>query len=155
MSHIDRYTCEEAFLRLDDYLDRELGDWPVLLHQGERGQTANRTSIEAITAGLESGAPWIISTEDDIAVCGRFIESVDAWLARHAREDRKVYTLYTPYEEVRLQHRAGRESWEYPVGKFYGTQALVIRAEDADRGQVAKAAYLAASSSTRAWYWIA
>jgi anti-sigma factor (TIGR02949 family) len=24
MSHIDRYCCEEAFLRLDDYLDREL-----------------------------------------------------------------------------------------------------------------------------------
>jgi anti-sigma factor (TIGR02949 family) len=24
MSSIDRYTCEEAFLRLDDYLDREL-----------------------------------------------------------------------------------------------------------------------------------
>lgn len=24
MSHIDRFTCEEAFLRLDDYLDREL-----------------------------------------------------------------------------------------------------------------------------------
>lgn len=24
MSLIDRYTCEEAFLRLDDYLDREL-----------------------------------------------------------------------------------------------------------------------------------
>lgn len=24
MSHIDRYTCEEAFLRLDDYLDCEL-----------------------------------------------------------------------------------------------------------------------------------
>lgn len=24
MSHVDRYTCEEAFLRLDDYLDREL-----------------------------------------------------------------------------------------------------------------------------------
>ena len=24
MSQIDRYTCEEAFLRLDDYLDREL-----------------------------------------------------------------------------------------------------------------------------------
>ena len=24
MSQIDRYTCEEAFRRLDDYLDREL-----------------------------------------------------------------------------------------------------------------------------------
>jgi anti-sigma factor (TIGR02949 family) len=24
MSRMDRYTCEEAFLRLDDYLDREL-----------------------------------------------------------------------------------------------------------------------------------
>jgi anti-sigma factor (TIGR02949 family) len=24
MAHIDRYTCEETFRRLDDYLDREL-----------------------------------------------------------------------------------------------------------------------------------
>jgi anti-sigma factor (TIGR02949 family) len=24
MTHLDRYTCEEAFRRLDDYLDREL-----------------------------------------------------------------------------------------------------------------------------------
>ncbi len=24
MSRVDRYTCEEVFLRLDDYLDREL-----------------------------------------------------------------------------------------------------------------------------------
>ena len=24
MSHVDRYSCEEAFLRLEDYLDREL-----------------------------------------------------------------------------------------------------------------------------------
>jgi anti-sigma factor (TIGR02949 family) len=24
MSHVDRYTCEQAFHRLDDYLDREL-----------------------------------------------------------------------------------------------------------------------------------
>lgn len=24
MSHLDRFTCEEAFRRLDDYLDREL-----------------------------------------------------------------------------------------------------------------------------------
>lgn len=24
MSNVDRYSCEEAFLRLDDYLDREL-----------------------------------------------------------------------------------------------------------------------------------
>ena len=24
MSHLSRYTCEEAFRRLDDYLDREL-----------------------------------------------------------------------------------------------------------------------------------
>lgn len=24
MSHVDRYTCEEALRRLDDYLDREL-----------------------------------------------------------------------------------------------------------------------------------
>jgi anti-sigma factor (TIGR02949 family) len=26
MSHFSRYTCEEAFRRLDDYLDRELSD---------------------------------------------------------------------------------------------------------------------------------
>jgi anti-sigma factor (TIGR02949 family) len=26
MSTLNRFTCEEAFRRLDDYLDRELGD---------------------------------------------------------------------------------------------------------------------------------
>lgn len=26
MTHLSRYTCEEAFRRLDDYLDRELSE---------------------------------------------------------------------------------------------------------------------------------
>jgi len=26
MTHINRYTCEEAFRRLDDYLDHELSE---------------------------------------------------------------------------------------------------------------------------------
>jgi anti-sigma factor (TIGR02949 family) len=34
MTHLSRYTCEEAFRRLDDYLDRELsGDEMTLVHE--------------------------------------------------------------------------------------------------------------------------
>ena len=31
MTHINRYTCEVAFRRLDDYLDRELSDEELTL----------------------------------------------------------------------------------------------------------------------------
>ena len=31
MTHLSRYTCEEAFRRLDDYLDRELSEEETLL----------------------------------------------------------------------------------------------------------------------------
>ena len=31
MTHLSRYTCEEAFRRLDDYLDRELSSEEMLL----------------------------------------------------------------------------------------------------------------------------
>jgi anti-sigma factor (TIGR02949 family) len=34
MTHLDRYTCEEAFRRLDDYLDRELSaEETMLVHE--------------------------------------------------------------------------------------------------------------------------
>jgi anti-sigma factor (TIGR02949 family) len=34
MTHLNRYTCEEAFRRLDDYLDRELtSDETVLVQE--------------------------------------------------------------------------------------------------------------------------
>jgi len=33
MTHLSRYTCEEAFRRLDDYLDRELTPEETLLVQ--------------------------------------------------------------------------------------------------------------------------
>ena len=33
MSHLSRYTCEEAFRRLDDYLDRELSTEETTLVQ--------------------------------------------------------------------------------------------------------------------------
>ena len=31
MTHLNRYTCEEAFRRLDDYLDRELSTEETVL----------------------------------------------------------------------------------------------------------------------------
>ena len=34
MTHLNRYTCEEAFRRLDDYLDRELSaEEMTLVHE--------------------------------------------------------------------------------------------------------------------------
>ncbi len=31
MTHLSRYTCEEAFRRLDDYVDRELSEQEMVL----------------------------------------------------------------------------------------------------------------------------
>ena len=31
MTHLNRYTCEEAFRRLDDYLDHELSEQEMVL----------------------------------------------------------------------------------------------------------------------------
>ena len=72
---------------------------------------------------------WTIFLEDDIEVCGAFVESVDAWLRENAIPEIPIYPLCAAYGK-----NAGRErdaaTWRYSVGGFYGTQAYAVRSVD-------------------------
>jgi len=83
--------------------------------------------------GTQSKADWVLFLEDDILVCKDFFQGVEMWLLRQAREDRHAYMLYTPYREIEVAFKNKQRTWEYPVNKFYGTQAFAIRSFDAMR----------------------
>lgn len=72
---------------------------------------------------------WTIFLEDDIEVCGAFLESVDVWLRENATLEIPIYPLCAAYGK-----NAGRErdaaTWRYSVGGFYGTQAYAIRSHE-------------------------
>jgi hypothetical protein len=77
---------------------------------------------------LHTASDWTIFLEDDIEVCGSFLESVDAWLRDHYNQsyDGPIYPLCAAYGK-----NAGRDReaslWRYGIGGFYGTQAYAIR----------------------------
>jgi hypothetical protein len=93
---------------------------------------ANMNVAAALRAGARSRAKWVLFLEDDIDVCDNFFDSVGAWLDDHERPTRMVYPLGAAYPQVDACQKDGRTSWEYPIGKFYGTQAVALRAEHAD-----------------------
>jgi len=86
--------------------------------------------------GAISGAPWVLYLEDDIDVCADFLDGVGTWLDEHAgppeADPYRVFAFgaaYTPQLEVMVAR--GLAAWDYPVGAFYGTQAIALRAADA------------------------
>lgn len=107
-----------------------INGWPVL--------SAKRCPVEntaaALRHGAESGSPWVLFLEDDIDVCGRFLESISMWLEDHA-EGYEVFPLGANYNTIIAMERLGKTSWRYAVEQFYGTLAVAMRAETA--GQVA------------------
>lgn len=111
------------------FLARELGplsgrvevDLPA---DGRRTHNANAT--RAMELGALSGADWVLMLEDDIEVCARFLESVDAWLTHHAAPEFPLYTFGCPYPHVEQARRSGRTSWPYPVRDFYGAQCYAV-----------------------------
>lgn len=111
-------------------LTRARGTWPVTSLYGRQGQSAPTTAIQALESAIGHEAEWIIWLEDDVLVCGAFLESVDGWLTDHATPDYRLYALYCPYPEVRRAWQAHATSWRYPLAAFYGSQALVLRRED-------------------------
>lgn len=92
---------------------------------------ANLNVVSALRFGVGTGAPWTLFLEDDIDVCADFFDSVGTWLDDHARDDRRVYAFGANYPEVAEAAARGETSWDYRINKFYGTQALALRSEDA------------------------
>ena len=90
---------------------------------------ANENVCDALVdaAGCED---WVLFLEDDIDVCGDFIASVERWLFDHQTTLPIIYPLGANYGEVEQAFARGETSWQYPIHKFYGTQAFAIRSRD-------------------------
>ncbi len=96
--------------------------------------TETRCANLNVAAALRGGAfssDWVLFLEDDIDVCGYFIDSVLAWLSDHVTEEYQVYPLGANYMDVISRYHEVKTSWKYPIEKFYGTQAFALRSEDA------------------------
>ena len=111
-------------------------DWMpdrVHVHRATEGQrrTPNLNVATALAVGADTRTPWVLFLEDDIDVCGWFLDSVGAWLDAHARDDRRVYAFGAAYQQIRDVVTRGGTSWDYPVSAFYGTQAFAVRHADA------------------------
>jgi hypothetical protein len=92
--------------------------------------TLHQTAQRAIAAVAgDPCANWCLVLEDDLDFCDRFLESVVGWLDDHARDDRLMYAFGANYIQIASHFRAGE--WDYPVGAFYGAQALAWKREDA------------------------
>lgn len=108
----------------------------VRYHVSEERLTANQAALKALTIGVERKADWIVFLEDDIDVCSRFVESVEDWLADHAKPEHNLYAFCAAYQGVREAKNQALGAWLYPIAKFYGTQAVAFRHEDAEKAVV-------------------
>lgn len=91
--------------------------------------TLHQTAAAAIREVAATGAQWCMVLEDDLDFCDRFLESVVGWLEDHARDDRRMYAFGANYAQIASRLSAGE--WDYPVGSFYGAQALAWKRKDA------------------------
>lgn len=93
-------------------------------------QPANLNVTKALEYVEATGTAWGLFLEDDIDVIADFFDGVGLWLDNNAVDDVDLYPLGASYPNIEDLFRQGKvSSWEYPVTKFYGTQAIVIRRE--------------------------
>lgn len=96
----------------------------------EPGVVANLNIAEALEYGANTGAEFVLFLEDDIDFIGDFYNSVSRWLDDHVSSLPIIYPLGANYGEVRQGYNRGETYWNYPVPKFYGTQAFLVRSRD-------------------------
>lgn len=110
------------------------GNWlaglPGTHHFPAQKLTPNQNAVALMQGVAEVDCDWVLFMEDDISFCDDFLGSVDRWLSEHGNQNR-VFTFYTPYREVDNAFKGGQSSWGYQVEKFYGTQCLAMRPQDA------------------------
>lgn len=104
---------------------------PGVHHFPTEKLTPNQNAVALMHGTAETDCEWILFMEDDISFCDDFLGSVDRWLTEYATEGRRVYTFYTPYHEVEKAFNRGESAWDYRIDKFYGTQCIAMRREDA------------------------
>jgi glycosyltransferase involved in cell wall biosynthesis len=117
---LEVFRQDEIAANVPEHPPLYTGEWS--LHQ---------TAQRAIEGGAEAGADWVLVLEDDIDVCDFFLDAVARWLEEHARPCYRMYAFGANRVQIEHAHAAGRTLWRYPVGDFYGAQALAWAREDA------------------------
>jgi len=85
----------------------------------------------ALDAGTATDAAWILFCEDDLDVCGDFLDSVGRWLDLYGAPAYHVFPFGAAYPQVKDAAQRLQFIWEYPVGAFYGTQCVALRRAEA------------------------
>ena len=89
--------------------------------------TPNVAYLQVVEEGLDTGAPWVITLEDDVRVAKDFLWQLDAWIGRHDTAWMQLVPLYCPYQDMRAAHDLGLDVWTYPVQAYYGSQGMLWR----------------------------
>jgi len=85
----------------------------------------------AMDVAVATGAPWILFMEDDIDVCGDFLESAYRWLKLYGTPEYRVFSFGANYPHVKVAAERLEFTWQYPVDWFYGSQCIALRRGDA------------------------
>lgn len=92
-------------------------------------RTLHQNAARCIQLASEGFHTYAMVIEDDLDFSDGFLESVVAWLQDHPGS--LMYALGANYAQIQGVAERGQSAWNYPVGAFYGAQALVWRREDA------------------------
>lgn len=114
------------------WMDRELAGLPAVpIHVPDTVRTSNANGIAQVAALDAMDAEWIGLFEDDVEPCADLLGSLTRWLADHAEPALHVYRLsalpgtptrrYAPHADL------------FPLREMRGSQAVILRAEDARR----------------------
>lgn len=111
-------------------------DWAMKIPPGvlldkpvEQRRSLHENAAEAIRYTAAMGADWTLVLEDDLDFCDRFLESTLAWVGQVVAERREylMYVLGANYSQIVDARRKKKIVWDYPIGSFYGAQALLWR----------------------------
>jgi hypothetical protein len=105
-----------------------MGVMDTVFQVDSASRTLHQNAARCIELAGSGSADWAMVLEDDLDFCDQFLESVVAWLEDHRVEMPQMYALGANYSQLNCVDK-GQGYWPYPVGAFYGAQALVWRRE--------------------------
>ncbi len=108
-----------------------LPDRRVIVEMPRKRRNLHANAARAIQIAGSAGADWAMVVEDDIDVCGDFLESVVAWLEDHAQPSPMMYVFGANYRQIRMLYRERKTVWRYPARNFYGALCCVWSPADA------------------------
>lgn len=95
----------------------------------EKKITRNENWLRSIQYCDGKDCEYVIQIEDDILVCNKWLESIDAFLKKHKKlvDENPMVSFYAPYKEIERRTDKKMEYWPGSYQQFYGTQCIVFK----------------------------